>query len=85
MKRVIALLIGLMILFVAVPIFACDSPPSQGGHGWSSGHGWHNGQGWHGGRAWSWSGGNGNGGSKGPPPAPTDGGKGGSIKGTQGK
>jgi len=36
MKRVIALLIGLIILFAAVPIFACDSPPGQQGHGWNS-------------------------------------------------
>jgi hypothetical protein len=85
MKRVFALLIGLMILFAAVPIFACDSPPGQGGHGWSNGHGWHQGQGWHGGQAWGWGHGKGNGGSKGNPPAPTDGGKGGDIKGTGGK
>jgi hypothetical protein len=87
MKRVVALLIGLMILFAAAPIFACDSPPGQGGHGWNIGHGVHNGQGWHGGQAGGWSHGNGKGGGSnaGNPPSPPERGKGGDMKNTGGK
>jgi hypothetical protein len=40
MKTVVALLICLVILFAAVPVFACSTQQAPSGHAWGWHHGW---------------------------------------------